>query len=134
MIGIFITAEAFIDGYRGHFHENLKIFRFLIFAKCSICHPPFEGNYHVLKSKSLCILLTKNINFKSCVQYIFASLFFTCKREHLWNKKKCFLFHFKSSFCFWNNQILTFQIFKCNDVIKCLSMKHETHFIEELGK
>ena len=56
------------------------------------------------------------------------------KREHLSNKEKCFLFHFESSFCSWDNQILTFQIFKCHDVIKYLSMKHETHFIEKLRK
>ena len=67
---------------------------------------------------------------KGCARYIFASLFFKSKGEHLWNKGKCFLFHFKSSFRSWDNQILTFQIFKCHDVIKCLSMKHETHFTE----
>ena len=57
-------------------------------------------------------------------------LFFMSKREHLWNKEKCFLLHFESSFRSWDNQILNFQIFKCHDIIKCLSMKHETHFIE----
>ena len=46
--------------------------------------------------------------FKSCVRYIFASLFCMSKREHLRNKKKCFLFHFKSSSCSWDNQLLTF--------------------------
>ena len=25
-------------------------------------------------------------------------------------------------------------MFKCHDVIKCLSIKHEAHFIEQLGK
>ena len=34
---------------------------------------------------------------KGCVRYIFASLFCMSKREHLRNKKKCFLFHFESS-------------------------------------
>ena len=67
---------------------------------------------------------------KSCVRYIFASLFRRSKRYHLWNEEKCFLFHFESSFHSWDNQILTFQIFKCHDVIKCLSMKHVTHIIE----
>ena len=37
MIGIFITAEAFIEGYRGSFHKNSK---FSIFSKNPICHPP----------------------------------------------------------------------------------------------
>ena len=32
---------------------------------------------------------------KSCVPYIFASLFFKSKRKYMWNKEKCFLFHFK---------------------------------------
>ena len=36
---------------------------------------------------------------KGCVCYIFASLFCMPKREHFLNTKKCFLFHFKSSFC-----------------------------------
>ena len=52
----------------------------------------------------------------------FAS-FVLSKREHMWNKEKCFLFYFESSFRYWDNQILNFHIFKCHDVIKCLSMK-----------
>ena len=31
---------------------------------------------------------------KGCVRYIFANLFSMAKKEHLWNKEKCFLFHF----------------------------------------
>ena len=42
--------------------------------------------------------LQVNNDLKSCVSYIFASLFFTSKIEHLLNKKKGFLFHFESSF------------------------------------
>ena len=67
---------------------------------------------------------------KGFVCYTFTSLFSPSKREYLWNKEKCFLFHFESSFRSWDNQILTFQIFKCHDVIKCLSMKPETHITE----
>ena len=63
---------------------------------------------------------------KGCVRYIFASLFCMSKREHLWNKEKCFLLHFKSSSRLLDNQLSTFWIFKCHDVIKCPSMKHET--------
>ena len=37
-----------------------------------------------------------------CVCYIFTSLFCISKREVLWNKGKCFLFHFKSSFHSWD--------------------------------
>ena len=36
---------------------------------------------------------------KGCVCYIFASLLCMPKREHILNKKKCFLFCFKNSFC-----------------------------------
>ena len=71
---------------------------------------------------------------KGCVCYIFASLFFMCKIEHLWNKEECFLFHLESSFLSWDNQFLTFQIFKCHNVIKCPNMKLETHFTEYLAK
>ena len=81
---------------------------------------------HLFAKKNPCDFFSKSLKI---VCYIFASLFSMYKREHLWNKEKCFLFHLESSFHFWDNQILTFQIFKCNDVIKCLSMKHETHFI-----
>ena len=47
---------------------------------------------------------------------------------------KVFLFHFESSFRFCDNQILTFQVFEGHDVIKYLSMKHETHFTEKGSK
>ena len=67
---------------------------------------------------------------KGRVCYIFTSLFCMPKREDLRNKEKCFLFHFESSFSSWDNQILIFQIFHSHEVIKCLSIKHETHFIE----
>ena len=70
------------------------------------------------------------INLKDCVRYIFASLFFKSKEEHLWNKEKYFLFPFKSSFCLRENQTLEFYIFKFHDVIKCLSMKQEIDFTE----
>ena len=40
MIDIFTTAEAFMDSYRGRFEKNLKIFKFLIFSKYPIYHPP----------------------------------------------------------------------------------------------
>ena len=46
------------------------------------------------------------------------------------NKEKSFLFHLESSFRSWDNHVLNLQIFKFHDVTKCLSMKHETHFIE----
>ena len=36
--------------------------------------------------------------FKGCVHYIFASLFFRSKREHLSNQGKCFFFTSKALF------------------------------------
>ena len=72
----------------------------------------------------------KSVFFKGCVCYIFFSLLCMSKREYLWNREKCFLFHFKISFHSWDNQSLTFQVFKCHDIIKCLSMKHKTHLAE----
>ena len=47
---------------------------------------------------------------KGCVRYIFASLFFKSKLEHLSNWESCFLFHFKISFRSQENQILEFYI------------------------
>ena len=91
--------------------------------------PFFDKSQNVIYAQEM--FQTKvQMNFKGCVCYIFASLFFMSKREHLWNKEKCFLFHLEILFRSWDNQILTFQIFKCHEVIKCPSMKHETHFIE----
>ena len=66
-------------------------------------------------------LITSSV--KSCVRYISANLFCMSKKDHLWNKGKWFLFHFKNSFCSWDNHIWTFQVFKCYDV----NMKHEAH-------
>ena len=61
---------------------------------------------------------------KGCVRYIFSSLF--CERQHFRNKEKWFLFHFESSFRSWNNQILTFSIFKImtSSNAQAWNMKH----------
>ena len=72
----------------------------------------------------------KSESIKDCVRYIFTSLFCMFKWEDLWGKEKWFLFHFESSFRSWDNQVSNFQIFRCYDVIKCLSIKHEINFIE----
>ena len=71
--------------------------------------------------------------FKGCARYIFASLLCMSKREHFWNKEKCFLFHFESSFRSWDNQILIFQIIKCHDVIKCLTLNKKHILLNNLG-
>ena len=68
-----------------------------------------------------------------CVCYIFASLCCIPKGEYLRNKEKCFLFHFESSSRSWDNQCLTFYIFKYHDVIKCPSMKLKHILVNNLG-
>ena len=47
-------------------------------------------------------------NLKGCVHYIFASLFFKSKQEHMLSQEKCFFFYLKSSFHSQENQILEF--------------------------
>ena len=68
-----------------------------------------------IKSESL--TRQKLTQIKGCVRYIFASLFFKSKLEHLSNFSQ-------------ENQILQFHILKFHDVIKCLSIKQEIHFTE----
>ena len=97
----------------------------------------FLATYFCLLHTFVFISVSSNLSLwksvvvlKGCVRYIFASLFCKSKGRHSWNKEKCFLYHFKSSFHSWDNQILTFQIFKCYGVIKCPSMKQHTfHWI-----
>ena len=97
----------------------------------------FKSFLHLTyKNTQLLVFVTVLLNYfheaniKGCVRYIFTSLFCMCKREYFRKKEKCFLFHFESSLHSWDNQFLSFQIFKCHDVIKCLTMKHETQFTE----
>ena len=47
------------------------------------------------------MILILDLYLQDCVRYIFT--FFMSKREHLWNKEKCFLFHVESSFRSWDN-------------------------------
>ena len=67
-------------------------------------------DFYAFKGITLLVLSSekKNTCFKGYVRYIFASLFYWSKREHFRNKEKCFLFHFESSNCSWDNRILTF--------------------------
>ena len=115
---------------------------FLILSLFFVCLEYFMTNTITKRSKGFCAISLyikyKSMNclynnetkekIKGCVRYIFAILFFMFKRKHLWNKEECFSLHLESSFCSWDNQMLTFQIFKCP------SMKHKTHFTEWLGK
>ena len=70
------------------------------------------------------------MNLKAMSTTFLLVCFLVCLKESISETVKCFLFHFKSSFRSCDNQILTFQKFKCHDVIKCLNMKHETHINE----
>ena len=45
---------------------------------------------------------------KGCAHDVFPSLFCISEKEHFWNKKKWFLFHFESSFRSWDNQVFNF--------------------------
>ena len=65
--------------------------------------------------------------FKSCVLYIFASLFFKYKRS-FGKLGKMFLFHFKCYFGSRENQSSEFYMFKFHYVIKCLSTKQRNTF------
>ena len=53
---------------------------------------------------------------------------FVSQRRALSKQGKMFLFHFESSFCSSDNQVLTFQIIKCHDVVEFSRMKLETRF------
>ena len=112
---IAFISSRLLSSHRNCSKEKLTSFR-LVFSKDSW-------------SESLIDHFWKLI-VKGCVHYIFASLFCKSKSEHSWSKEKCFLFHYECSFHSWDNQILTFQVFKCHDVTKCLNMKHERHFTE----
>ena len=57
--------------------------------------------------------------FQGCASYIFASLFCKSKREHLWNKEKCFFFHFKDLFVL---EIIKFWLFKYSNVMTSSNM------------
>ena len=50
-----------------------------------------EGSVDVFSMYGMVLVLW---GFLGCVRYILATLFCMSKREHLWNKEKCFLFHF----------------------------------------
>ena len=65
---------------------------------------------------------------KGCVRQIFVC--FVSLKESTCETRKSFLFHIESSFRSWDNQVLTFQILKSFDFIKCRCLKHETHFTE----
>ena len=77
---------------------------------------------------------SRSMNIRALVKVLISSVGlaeYKSKREHLLNKEKCFLFHFESFFVF---EISSFNSSDSHDVIKCLDIKHKTHFTEKLGK
>ena len=60
--------------------------------------------------------------FLKVVSAAFLLVCFVCLKESTWETRKN-VFYFTS-------KALFVQVFKCHDVIKCLSMKHKTHFTE----
>ena len=94
---------------------------------------------YLLKVSTMNLSFWKSVSFSSrliislCWKFVSGTFLLVCvvflKESTLETRKKV-LFHFKNSFRCWDNQILTFQIFKYHDAIKSLSMKLETHFIE----
>ena len=80
------------------------------FFNCIHNHSKYLNNYIRIATVFFIIINNKissrilRVILKDCVHYIFASLFCLSKRQHLWNKEKCFLFNFESSFCSWDNQ------------------------------
>lgn len=65
---------------------------------------------------------------KGCGLYVFTGLFCMPKREHVWNKENGFYVTSKALLVLKIIRFLIVQKFRCRDVIKCLSIKHETHF------
>ena len=66
----------------------------------------------------------KSSYFKGCAT-TFLLVCFVSLKESIVKQGQVFSFHFESSFRSWDNQILTFQISKCYDVIKYLDMNVE---------
>ena len=71
---------------------------------------------------------TTYIAVKRCVRYIFASLIFMSKREHLWNKEECFLLDLEIFFRFRYSNVMTSpnpQVWNTKHILLCnLGSKH----------
>ena len=77
----------------------------LIFGIRKICFSHSYQRSFADKRSVLAYTLKFLFFLKGCVCYIFASLFCMSRRQHLWNKEKCFLFHFESSFRSWGKKL-----------------------------
>ena len=98
-------------------------------SKGVICHDRWvlsEGHENYFKK--CCLVNSQPASlFLKVVPATFLLVCFVCLKDSPFETRKfLFLFHFESSVRSWDNQIMPFQIFEYHDVIKCLSMKHET--------
>ena len=76
-----------------------------------------------------------SLHLNRCLKVVSATLLLVCflslKESTCETWENVFYFTSKAlSFCSRENQILVFQIFKFQDIIQCLSIKQETHFVE----
>ena len=74
-----------------------------------------------------------NVVIKGCLKVVSATFLlicFLCLKDSTCGTRKNVFISLAKLFLVLRNQILTFQIFKCHEVIKCPSIKHEIHFIE----
>ena len=130
-----LTAQcclAWKSEYEYHLYKRLLIQTFLYSTLCDLWQK-YPKKFAVVKTWKYYSVPHQNFswnNLKVVSATFLLVWFFMSRRSHFWNKEDCFLFHRERYFCSWDNQILTFQILKHHDVIKCPSMKHETHFIE----
>ena len=128
--------KFFVSACHWYVFMTITTFNLLLFCIWSsewvvyACYYMFWIDLFMLELEPNLFIFYWRNNVLKVVSATFLLVCFLSKREHSWNKEKCFLFHLESSFRSWDNQILNFQIFKCYDVIKCSSMKHETHFTE----
>ena len=109
---LFINKNLWLNNLKNRTAVNVKMTLFIVFEWSYICYYIICMTVH-LKVVSATFLLVCFVSLKES----------TCET------RKCFLFHFKSSFHSWDNHILISN-FKCYNVIKCLSMKHQKHFTE----
>ena len=119
----FLSGSNYLNlQWKLHFSKNLQgaKFRNIPSLRSNHCGPSLDSKTCKFFSNSF-----SQCSYEKLIRTL--SLFCMSKREHKWNKEKCFLFHFESSFHSGDNQILNFQIFKCHD-IKCPSTKQKNTF------
>ena len=99
--------------------------------------PPYRLCFIKVVLMSYLSTSKKNVNvlffaekFLKVVSTTFSLVCFVCLNERTCKtRKNVFCFTSKALFIFEIIKFQDFHIFKCYDVIKCLSMKHETCFI-----